>query len=683
MAIGAALVGGAAAAQSPPTCQAGKTALVLSGGGAKGIAHIAVLRVLDSLGARPDLIVGTSMGSIIGALYASGHDSRAIDSIARELSPAELFARADPQSPRPWRPLRPLLVWVQGESGLALRSPGVDEPRTNGMLSAMLLRGNLLARGDFDSLPIPFRAVATNLATREPVVLDRGDLAQAVRASIAVPLVFPPEPVDSLLLTDGGLSANIPIAVARELGATRVIVSDVTGPLRPARNLSSPLEVAEQLAGFLFQQAPANLDSGDVYVKVDVRGFANLDFSPESLERLRQNGRLAADSVLPRAACLPRAPERPRPLPAGVEGFELNGGIRSDATVIERVLGIAAGNALDESELRIQLRHLTEVDTYDAFWLGPEGEGERVRFRSVVRRAPPRLAGVTVAYDNDLGGRLGAMYLDRHLLGTSYELSGVAGLSRIQTDLTFGLRRYFGYGRFRVAPALTARVAEEKIIRYSEAGEELGRPSTREAVFFAGLERELGGSWVVTVGGDARFWREADTTTARSGGETGRSGGVLIRMTGGLGLVHLSGEAVISGTFRRVQGELSGAAHLGRLTLAPSARLGWGQRLPLQNRFPLGGDEGFPGLAVEERRGDRELSAGLQAAWKLRDQVSLLLLLAGGRIADGGGLFEDDGWLGGLRTGIGLDTAIGPVRLEYGAASNGRDQLFVRIGRWF
>jgi NTE family protein len=130
----------------------------------------------------------------------------------------------------------------------------VSESHANSFLSALLLRGNLLARGSFDSLPIPFRAVATDLNSREPVVLRSGDLALAVRASTSIPLAFPPVRIDTLLLVDGGASANIPIAIARREGATRVIVSDVTGPLGRLEAGVGPLEVAEQLAGFLFSR---------------------------------------------------------------------------------------------------------------------------------------------------------------------------------------------------------------------------------------------------------------------------------------------------------------------------------------------------------------------------------------------------------------------------------------------
>ena len=146
-----------------------------------------------------------------------------------------------PQLFRTYQPLAPRIArhaaaaGALGAGGAAashLQSAAVVEAEANALVNAAMLRGNLLARGNFDSLPIPFRAVATDLAHREPVVHGLGDLAQAVRASIAVPLLFAPELRDGRYLTDGGLSANMPVAVARAAGAERVIVSDATEHLR-------------------------------------------------------------------------------------------------------------------------------------------------------------------------------------------------------------------------------------------------------------------------------------------------------------------------------------------------------------------------------------------------------------------------------------------------------------------
>src|SRR5215207_11401563 len=139
------------------SCRPARTALVLSGGGAKGLAHIGVLRVLDSLGVRPDLIVGSSMGAIIGGMYASGYSGREIDSLARSLPIADLFRTYQPRAPRSLGPLQPLVVWEQGSRRFNLQSATVAETEVNALVNAAMLRGNLLARGNFDSLPIPFR----------------------------------------------------------------------------------------------------------------------------------------------------------------------------------------------------------------------------------------------------------------------------------------------------------------------------------------------------------------------------------------------------------------------------------------------------------------------------------------------------------------------------------------------
>ena len=678
------LLGAPLEAQSTPGCEGGKTALVLSGGGAKGFAHIPLLRLLDSLGVVPDLVVGTSIGSVMGALYATGYSGAVIDSLAHVLSPAAVFSTEEIPSPRPWRPFVPLVTWEKGEGGLSLQSPGVNESQANSMLSAMLLRGNLLARGSFDSLPIPFRAVATDLNTRGMVVIGTGDLAQAIRASTSIPLAFPPVAIDSMLLVDGGASANIPIGVARSLGATRVIVSDVTGPLQAFKGSAGPLDVAKQMAGFLFAQAPDSLGPEDVYVKVDVKGFDDLDFSPEAGDSLRATGKRAADSVIARASCLPRGgTRRTVKLPRHISGLDVEGGIPGDSKLLGRILGIRPPAPLEESRLREQISRFANYDVYRGVWLGPRGSGDTVSFAVSVQRAAPRTAGLTFAYDNDLGGRLGLMYLDRHLFGTSFEGSATLGLSRLKTDLNVGMRRYFGVGRTRLAPVVAGRLNEEKIVLYNDSDQERGRPTTQEAVLFAGLERELSGQWVVAIGLDVRGWRDADTTLASALGDKGSSGGASLRIARYPGTSSVLLEGIWSGTFRRASAELVTEISAGRFAFTPEVRIGWGELLPLQSQFPLGGTIGFPGLPVHAIRGDREVFTGFQAAYSVFSSLSLRLLVAGGRSANGGPLIDSEGWLGGLRAGAGLDSPVGPVLVEYGFASDGRDLLFVRIGRWF
>ena len=670
-----------------PACPAGRTALVLSGGGAKGLAHLSVIAALDSLGVRPDYVVGTSMGAIIGALYAGGLTAREADSLAAIYSPNSLFSSAAPIGPLPWEPFTPLLMWAGGETGFSLQSPTVSEADANALLSALLLRPNLLARGDFDRLPIPFRAVATDLVTRDTVVLASGDLAQAVRASMAVPLVFPPEQIGGRLLTDGGLSANVPVAIARGLpGVTRLIVSDVSSPFLTETELQAgTLAVADQLANFLFAQPIPSVGPDDVYIRVDLRQFKNLDFSPATTDSIRRRGRVAADSALATASCLPSGTPTAGARPDRVVGFTLAGGAPTDVMIFRQFLGLTADVALDEPALARQLRAVSQLGAYTSLWLHPtDAGGERVEFRASVQPAPSKLAGVTVAYDRDLGGRVGLMYLDRRLFGHPLEGSLTLGVGTLLNDVTGGLRRYFGVGQSWLAPTFTLHLENQAILLYDVDGGSVGRTDTRQGVVFAGVEQGVTGGWVLAAGFDGRFWRDGNTTTVGGdSGSDGSSAGVRVAARRPRGAWLVGGELVWSATFRRVGIQTSYAVHLGRLALTPVARVGWGQDLPLQDQFPLGGTVGFPGLATEQLRGDRELFAGLGVSHPIRGPLSWEVLMAAGRSANGGNLFEDTDWIGGVRGGLAVDTPIGNVQAAYGLTTTRIDNVYVRIGRWF
>src|ERR1051325_2939657 len=379
-------------------CPPGPLGLVLAGGGAKGFAHIGVLRTLDSLGVRPDLVVGTSIGAIVGALSASGLSGREIDSLTRSLPLVDLVRNVSNRTPHVWGSLLPLVLWEQGAHGFTGATEGIHELRTNAVLTRILLRGTLLAGGDFDPLPIRFRAVATDLRSRETVVLSGGDLAQAVRASSAIPLVFTPERIGDRILVDGGISANLPIAAARAAGARRLIVVDLReDPLSADSldDLSSPAAVAGRLASFLFTQPRDSLGPDDVYLRPDVRGFANLDFGSQPRERLEANGRATADSVGGRTRCLARrGPPVVPPLPSHLAGWEVVNGTGRDGESMGRILGLAAGRKLDLRQLEPPPSEPPDLHTFRELWLGPTGLGDTIRFRARVVPAARRLAGL-------------------------------------------------------------------------------------------------------------------------------------------------------------------------------------------------------------------------------------------------------------------------------------------------
>lgn len=665
------------ALRSPLGRSCPRTALVLSGGGAKGLAHIGVLRTMDSLGIRPDLVVGTSMGAVIGAMYASGYTGREIDSLARALPVGALFRAFDPRAPLSIGLLQPLVVSEFGERGFSLQGAAVREPEANALLGVAMLRGNIIARGNFDRLPIPLRVVAANLIDRKAVVLSSGDLARAVRASIAIPFVFPPEKIDGRFLADGGLAANIPVRIAREAGAERVIISDATERRVDTLNLYSPFVVADRLLGFLFEQPRDSLGPADVLVRPDIEGFQSLDFARARVAELVARGRTAADSTL--GALGPRCAERAGATPAmpsRIGSITVSAGGRERGRLLE-LLGVAPGDTLDVPKLRSHLRRLSDSERYLAVWLNPAGTGDTVSFALHAPRSPERVAALGAAYDNELGGRFWAGAVDRNLAG-AFEASAALLLGNLRKEVTLGFRRTSQLAGELFVPAVTARFAREEVRAFTADGDELAELRTREAVTFAGLERDFGLGWHAAAGAEARWWRAPDRETDRAFGAVAR----LTKLGHSVDRV-VAGELVWTSVYHRATAEAGRTFSVGRFRVHPRARVGWGEDLPLQLTLPLGGDDGFPGLHMGEVRGDREAMASLQLAYPVIGPVLIQAEGAVGRTGSGGPLFPGTGWRTGLRAGLGAETPVGPVRFEYGFANGGRRAAFVRLGRWF
>jgi predicted acylesterase/phospholipase RssA len=660
------------------SCHSPRTALVLSGGGAKGLAHVGVLRVLDSLGIRPDLIVGTSMGAAVGALYASGYSGRELDSLARVAPLAQLFRPYQPRAPRSLGVLQPLVLWEQGEHHFNLQSAAIVESEVNALVNAALLRGNLLARGNFDSLPIPFRAVATDLADRTPVVMASGDLAQAVRASIAVPLLFDPELRDGRYLVDGGLSANLPVAIARAAGVERVIVSDATDHLPPEFDAYSPLLVADRLVRFLFLQVSDSLTSADVLVRPDVDRFTSLNFSHGNIARLLELGRKAADAALGPPACHAEPPSA-RGLPTRIAGFRVPEGNHSERVALGRLLGFGLSDSLDPSLLRSRLRNFgVASEDYRAVWLSPRGKGDSVEFDLTLRRAARRVAGLGLVYDNELGGRMWAGAVDRRLFGLALEGSGALFLGELRKEVYAGVRRNYQVGRQLIEPTLTARLATEHVRQFDASGDELEEADIREALGFVGAERALPNGWEAGAGLVAHVWDEPVRADLSTAGATLR----VERATADRGH-EARAEITWTGVYQRAALEAEPSVRLGVVRLVPRLRLGWGEDLPIHLQLPLGGEDGFPGLHIGERRGSREVMLGAAFSTPVMGPVLARMELAAGRTAEDGPLLGDDGWVGGARVGLGADTPVGPVRFEYGYSTEERGAVYVRLGRWF
>ena len=650
---------------------------MLSGGGAKGLAHIGVIEVMDSLGIRPDLIVGTSMGAIVGALYASGYSGKQIDSMAKSLPLSDIFRSFQPIAPRSLEFLQPLLYWEQGERGFNLQRSAASTAEANAITNNLALRGNLLARGNFDSLPIPFRAVATNLADRSLVVIGTGDLARALRASYAIPLIFPPEKIDGQTLGDGGLVANVPVGVARRLGARRVIVSDATAGVADSVGLDAPLTLVSHLVAFLFHQPADSLGTADALVRGDLTGYADFEVSGHGLERLVEVGRTAARKALVASGCA-ATPVAARALPHHLVGFHVQGRSDGARSELRSLLGFAHSDTVKVNALAERLRRLASSERFAAVWLNPHGADDTVSFDLTVQRQPPRTGGLGLAYDQELGGRAWLGYSDHRLLGMPVEGSAIARIGTFRDELQLELRGNQLLDRRLFNPLLSVQLSHEDIRRFDADGNSLSTMATRELDVLAGYEHEYHNRWWFQAGATGTAWHDSTRSNATA---AGLAVGTYQVSRQGDHLVDLGGEW--TSVFSKVTADVAWPLSIGVLHVTPRLRYGWGDRLPSQLSYTLGGDEGFPGLHIGERRGDREAYASTLFTYRVLGPLLVRLELAAGATAVGGDLVPRRGWIAGARSGVGVDTPVGPIRAEYGYNSFHRGTVFIRVGRWF
>ena len=277
--------------------------LVLGGGGARGAAHIGVLRELERLRIPVDAIAGTSMGAIVGGLYAAGLSPDDIENLMNSIDWADAFnddARRENLSFRRKQDDESFLVKfeVGVRSGSLLLPKGIIQ----GQKLGLILREQTLQVShieDFDNLPVPFRAVASDLNSGEARVLRSGDLAMAMRASMSAPGIFAPVTIDGATLVDGGLVANLPVEAVREMDVDIIIAVDVEFPLYEPQELDSALAVTEQMLTILIrretQRQLDTLSGRDVLIRPAIGDYASTNFA--DLHQLIGPGEAAAKAV--------------------------------------------------------------------------------------------------------------------------------------------------------------------------------------------------------------------------------------------------------------------------------------------------------------------------------------------------------------------------------------------------
>jgi len=688
------------------------------------MAHVGVIKVLDSLGIVPDIVVGTSMGAIVGGMYASGYSGAEIERLTRQFNIGAYIGRYAPRAPRafaisgasgasllgsqlPGEPT-PLMLLRQEEGTFAVATSLADEGSINLFLTALLVRGDLIARGSFDSLPIPFRAVATDLHSGGRVALDHGDLAQAIRASVAIPFVFEPVTIDGRQLVDGGLSENVPVRLARELGATRVILATLegSGTGDSTSRGAAAGGTLDMLIDRIFLDAHPPLGPGDVEVSTNVSDIPNLDFSAPVVARLIDRGATAARKIPP-SSCLPRRVRVDHALPPVASAIVTRNAVPGATELLRSAVRPT------ESRLAGWLRRSSASPTADtaplvldsvqarlaragtsgilrALWLSPQRAiGDSVAFNPIIRWADQRTIGVGGAYDNDLGAQAWVAIANRHAIlhqgFPALESGGRLTLGTRRQEGFISLRRSDTDVRYSVSPFALLMVARENEPFFVESpsgpSAKVDLPTVLEQLLQIGVDVPVSPMWTVQTGPLIRRWHGGLTDSAR----TATPIGVALRVDHGDETRRQFGRLDLEWNqrYRRASGRFSLITSTRVARFTSTIRAGaTSVEAPYSAWFLLGGTEGFPGLNVRESIGTWTASYMLDAARHLYGPLNTQVTGMTGTVSRSADRAFEGTWLFGARVGIGADSPIGPIRLQYGLSTTGRRQWFARIGRW-
>ena len=285
---------GAAMAQMDSTTTGRKrVAVVLSGGGAKGMAHIGVLKVLERAGIPVDIVTGTSMGSIIGGLYAIGYNANALDSLVRVQDWGYVISdREDLSNQSLSDRKKQNTYFINTNLGKKDKNAGgIIKGKNLAELFQQLCVGYTDSIDFTRDLPIPFACVATNIIDNSEYDFHSGHLPQAMRASMAIPAAFSPVRIGDMVLVDGGLRNNFPADIARQMGADIIIGVTVQGPPKVAENLGGTMSIISQIVDVNCKNKyDENLAITDLHFPVDTKGFNAASFTPAAIDTLIRRG---------------------------------------------------------------------------------------------------------------------------------------------------------------------------------------------------------------------------------------------------------------------------------------------------------------------------------------------------------------------------------------------------------
>ena len=703
-----------------------KIGLALSGGGARGAAHIGVMRVLEENNVPIDYIAGTSMGSIVGGLYSSGMALDEIETALGSIDWDAVFHDFPPRSDRSFRRKRDDdLYLVRAKPGfndgeLDLPRGLVQGQKIDLELSRLVLP--VASVVNFDDFMIPFRAVATDIATGEEVVIGFGNLAFAIRASMSIPAAFAPVvDDDGRLLVDGGTANNLPVSVVRDMGADIVIAVDISTPLLKQEEIDSVLLIAQQLTGLLtrrnVEEQIATLTDDDIFIVPDLGEVSTTDF--KDFAKAIPPGRAATTAQIEKIRRLSLSDTdydeyssgliRPGTEMPVIDRIELENNSRlSDDYIMSRVVDTQAGRPLDVGELERDLGKIYGLELFQNVRYGVSEDGDETVLNVLVdeRIWGPGYLQFGAEYNSNGEGE------NRFNVGATYLKTGLnPSGGEWRTGLQFGsewalfteVHQPFGRSHmYFFNPLIGYR---QRLVDIIEDSEITASYRVEEALAEISVGREFG------------TWGESRAGIRYSDGEAKREIGDLsftdipfnrgevfarlsmdefdnfnIPLSGSVVKVEWLGSREGLGAdskFDQLSAEASVAFTRNRNTFLASGfyNATISGTAPIQNLYTLGGFGRLSGFTAGELSGQHTALALLGYYRRLNDSAALPFYA--GMTVETGNAWDNRGdiSLGDSITAgslfLATNTLVGPVYLAYGRAEGAKDAVYFFLGRPF
>ncbi|HNQ34758.1 MAG TPA: patatin-like phospholipase family protein [bacterium] len=720
------LAAGTAAGDGPPAA-AGRlrVGLVLGGGGARGLAHIGVLKELERCRVPIDCIAGTSMGAVVGGLYAAGLSAGEIESEMLRIDWADLFSDRPSRRNLSFQKKSDARNYLEAEIGMKagrIRLPPglVAGQKLDLLLTTLLI--NAAGTDDFEHLPIPFQCLATDIASGETVLLKEGRLMPAIRASMSVPGVFAPVELNNRLLVDGGLVNNLPVEAVQAMGCDLVIAVDVGYPLLDKENLRDMLDIVRQVMTLNqienTRRQVERLTPSDLLIKPELDGFSGSGFNRVS--ELVARGESAVRAAEPRMLAY-RIDEEAyrrerdrikafREQPVHLDFVEVDSPARIAPEVIRARLKTQSGEPLNLARLRGDVSRVYELGFFDKvdFEIASRNGRRGLLLHTDEKRRGYDYLSFGLSFIDDFQGGAGYDFL-AGLTRTALNPRGGEWRTRLRlgsnTELGTSFYQPIDYGGiFYLLPRVDYR---RRALNYYLAGHNQAnyRISTLEAGLEAGFQWEKYGIFSVAA---ERGWLEVEPAIGYGPAAVDRERTIF--------RYRLAFDQLDSANFPRHGGSFDlqlsqfrklwgGDDSYDRLELATTAALSRSRntwllyarggealesRLPYYADFTLGGLFSLSGYPIDSLRGNAYLLGGL--IWFR--EVGRVPFLTGLPLFAGFGLEAGNAWAERSRVALddlkgsglvflGADTYFGPLFLAGGFAESREGVLYLYLGRRF